>query len=159
MRTSRWGAAVAAATLVIGLGIANPHTAAGADLSAGCQELNSSPPNYWAAFIGFAFNSGEVISVNFTNPMDGATTGYLTINSITRDLTSIPGTASWVVRNTDTYSVHREYDTGTSDWAWSCGVAGTTRDQCKNGAWEGLGFKNQGQCVAAIRANAHSDRS
>ena len=153
------GPASRAATPVAGSGFTNPNAPAATELSDGCEELNSSPPSYWAAFIGIGFNAGEVVSVNFTNAMDGATTGYLKINSITRDLTSIPGTASWVVRNTDTYAVYREYDQGTSDWTWSCGVAAAPRDQCKNGAWEGLGFKNQGQCMAAIHANGHSDKS
>jgi hypothetical protein len=90
--------------------------------------------------------------------MNGATTGYLKINSITRDQTSIPGTASWVVRNTDTYSVYREYDQGTSDWTWSCGVTAATQDHCKNGAWEVLGFKNQGQCIATMQANEHANK-
>ena len=28
------------------------------------------------------------------------------------------------------------------------GYTGYTKDQCKNGGWETLGFRNQGQCVS-----------
>ena len=152
------GPAPRAATPVVASGFTNPNAPAPTELSDGCEEVNSSPPSYWAAFIGIGFNAGEVVSVTFTNPEDGATTGYLKINSITRDLTSIPGTASWVVRNTDTYEVYREYDTGTSDWTWSCGVTAAPQDHCTNGTWEVLGYKNQGQCIATMQANEHAGK-
>lgn len=34
--------------------------------------------------------------------------------------------------------------------------APTNKDQCKNGSWQTLGFKNQGQCVASVQSNENS---
>jgi hypothetical protein len=37
-------------------------------------------------------------------------------------------------------------------------ASGYSKDQCKNGGWQNLGFKNQGQCVSffASGGKAHS---
>ena len=32
-----------------------------------------------------------------------------------------------------------------------------TKDDCKSGGWEALGFKNQGQCIASIVANDNAE--
>ncbi len=33
----------------------------------------------------------------------------------------------------------------------------TTKDQCKNGGWEGFGFKNQGQCIKYVNSQNDND--
>ncbi len=42
------------------------------------------------------------------------------------------------------------------DWTRFYPLTLDSMDQCKNGAWEGYGFKNQGQCIASIVANPNS---
>lgn len=122
MHAARWASIGAAGVMLAGQALVGAAPVSAVDLSEGCQALNASRPNQWAQFVGYVFNAGEVIAVSFANPSDGATTGYLKVNLITRDLTSIPGTASFTFRNTDSYSVGMELDIGTSDWNWSCGV-------------------------------------
>jgi hypothetical protein len=34
-------------------------------------------------------------------------------------------------------------------------LSGYTKDQCKNGGWQALGFKNQGQCVSFFAKQQH----
>lgn len=42
------------------------------------------------------------------------------------------------------------------DWTRFYPLTLSSMDQCKDGAWEGFGFKNQGQCIASIVANDNS---
>ena len=42
------------------------------------------------------------------------------------------------------------------DWTRFYPLTLDSMDQCKDGAWEGYGFKNQGQCIASIVANDYS---
>lgn len=42
------------------------------------------------------------------------------------------------------------------DWTRFYVLTLDSKDQCKDGAWEGYGFKNQGQCIASVVANGNS---
>jgi len=35
-------------------------------------------------------------------------------------------------------------------------LTGYTKDQCKDGGWQELGFRNQGQCVSYFAKQQHS---
>ncbi len=34
-----------------------------------------------------------------------------------------------------------------------------TKDYCKTGAWQGLGFTSQGQCIASVQANPKAGKA
>jgi hypothetical protein len=38
-------------------------------------------------------------------------------------------------------------------------ISATSLDICKDGGWEGYGYKNQGQCIASIVANENAGKS
>ena len=41
---------------------------------------------------------------------------------------------------------------------WHVGVESITKDDCKDGGWKALGFRNQGQCIASVVANEAAGR-
>ena len=44
------------------------------------------------------------------------------------------------------------------DWTTVEVLTAPTKNDCKDGAWEAQGFKNQGQCIATIEANANAGK-
>jgi hypothetical protein len=89
-------------------------------LSTGCQSVNANPGMMGTSPL--TFNAGEAVSVQFTNPMPGTTTGYILVGYTISASSPIPGTASYTFPSTGSYGLSVAFNYGYSNWVWSCSV-------------------------------------
>jgi hypothetical protein len=84
-----------------------------------------------AAASSFAFNTGEVLVVAFSQPAQGATTGTLTLGQgrsttgVSSQSTAVPGSLSYSFQATGTYSLKASVDAGVAIMSFSCSLPDT----------------------------------
>lgn len=172
MRISRWVAAAAAVLLAGGLGIAGAPPASASSYSVdpcqleigswtvldgdvvivvvppgsecGLQVLNATEP----VMVAVDVSSGDVCYAYGFNASTlamgtGGAVGVHISTSLFATLGDAPQTACGGAA------------AGGGEVAWT----ELTKDYCKDGAWKGLGFTNQGQCIASIEANPNAGKT
>lgn len=129
--------------------------------SLGQVELKFVTPNNWYSCFEYrsddeAPTSSENGGNNYNTDVTDGLWNYTCVHGGT---SATPAVATETISASDHVDVRMVFGAETDerfDWTRFYPLTLSSMDQCKDGAWEGFGFKNQGQCIASVVANDNS---
>lgn len=124
----------------------------------GQVELKFVQPNNWYACFEYR-SDDEPPTYTIANFNTDVVDGLWSYTCLTGGSSATPTVTTKTITATDHVDVRMVFGAERDerfDWTRFYPLTLTSMDQCKNGGWEGFGFKNQGQCIASIVANDHS---
>jgi hypothetical protein len=125
--------------------------------SLGQVELKFVQPNSWASC--FEYRSDDEAPISSTNYNPDVVDGLWNDTCVNGGTNATPAGATETISASDHVDVRMVFGAERDerfDWTRFYPLTLTSMDQCKDGAWEGFGFRNQGQCIASIVANDNS---